>query len=581
MNPISKWLLAISLCVLFLGATVAQSQETCPGEFEPISAADFVSALSPGWNLGNSLDAVEDEGDWNNPPVEEVTFDDIKAAGFKSVRLPVTWAYHFTGSSNTGDSPDWTVNPEWLQRVADVVEMITSRDLYTIVNVHHDSWVWADVTVEGANITMIEEKFYRLWYQIGTKLACVSSRVAFESINEPPGDTEEHATEINKLNGIFLQAINDAGGFNPQRVVNLVGPGQDSIKTSQFFKLPDVNFTNPYAIQFHYYSPYDYVFGAWGKTIWGSDDDKAALDLDFSNIRNNFTDTPLILGEWLPSPVHTETAARWKYFDFLTTTARNYDIANIMWDNGNDLFDRAAHVFRDPTAVDILFQASAGVKNSLPDSTVDINAAEQFSSAYAFHKFGDEVADQTLPFLLNRNVVASIIDGSTELTKGGDYEVAGGNIVLKSAFLSRYFSPTETPGIKTTLTVSFSAGASIQIQLVVWDAPTLESNTSKAVPGADLVVPVTWNGVGKPATMAAFKENGTILVDDWTMWLGPLQQGRTTFNSQWGWDWGRESITITAAAIDLVIAGGQPTTFMIEAYPRVPGNSVNYTLTVE
>ena len=78
------------------------------------------------------------------------------------------------------------MDPAWLQRVSDVVDMITSQGFYTIVNVHHDSWTWADVSAPGANLTMIEEKFYRLWYQIGTKLACKGSQVAFEPINEPP-----------------------------------------------------------------------------------------------------------------------------------------------------------------------------------------------------------------------------------------------------------------------------------------------------------------------------------------------------------------------------------------------------------
>lgn len=104
---------------------------------------------------------------------------------------------------------------------------------------------------------MIEEKFYRLWYQIGTKLACKSSLVAFEPINEIPCEDADDGAEINKLNEIFLQAINDAGGFNSQRVVTLVGGGEDSIKTSQWFKAPS-GFSNPYAIQFHYYSPCEY-----------------------------------------------------------------------------------------------------------------------------------------------------------------------------------------------------------------------------------------------------------------------------------------------------------------------------------
>jgi endoglucanase len=186
----------------------------------------------------------------------------------------VTWAYHFVS-----ESPTWDVDAAWLQRVSDVIDMITTRGFYTIVNVHHDSWIWADVTASGANLTLIEEKFYRLWYQIGTKLACKGSQVAFEPINEPPGTTAEHAAEINKLNDIFLQAISDAGGFNSQRVVTLVGAGEDSIKTSQWFKRPNAKYKNPWAIQYHYYSPYDLIFSAWGKTIWGSDADKVSSDV--------------------------------------------------------------------------------------------------------------------------------------------------------------------------------------------------------------------------------------------------------------------------------------------------------------
>jgi endoglucanase len=193
---------------------------------------------------------VETEGSWNNPPVIATTFDDAKKAGFKGIRLPVTWAYHFTSQS-----PDWTVDPVWLQRVSDVVDMITDRGLYVIVNVHHDSWTWADLTQASTNVSTVEERLGKLWYQIGTKLACKSEKVAFETINEIPGTTAEHGATINRLNNIFLQAINDAGGYNPKRVVTLVGAGEDGLKTIQWFERPDAKFKNPWGIQYHYYSP--------------------------------------------------------------------------------------------------------------------------------------------------------------------------------------------------------------------------------------------------------------------------------------------------------------------------------------
>jgi hypothetical protein len=140
-----------------------------------------------------------------------------------------------------------------------VVDMTITRGFYTIINVHHDASAWADLTQSSTNVTMVEEKMYRLWYQIGTKLACKGSQLAFEPINEIPATTPEHGVIVNRLNNIFLQAINDAGGFNAQRVVTLVGAGEDGAKTSQWFQPPDTKFKNPWGIQYHYYSPCKHI----------------------------------------------------------------------------------------------------------------------------------------------------------------------------------------------------------------------------------------------------------------------------------------------------------------------------------
>jgi endoglucanase len=163
--------------------------------------------------------------------------------------------YLVTWTTKIGPAPAYTVDAKWLDRVATVLDQITSRGLYAIVNVHHDSWEWFDFSAPGADVTKIEAKFSKLWQQIGTKLACTSSLVAFEPINEPKGSTKQHADILNRMNGVFLKAINDAGGYNPQRVVTLVGLGEDSSKTSQWFKKPAGTWKNPWALQYHYYSP--------------------------------------------------------------------------------------------------------------------------------------------------------------------------------------------------------------------------------------------------------------------------------------------------------------------------------------
>ncbi|KAF2970842.1 hypothetical protein GQX73_g2797 [Xylaria multiplex] len=544
----------------------------CTGTFDAISASDYVAAINPGWNLGNTLDATPDEGSWNNPPAQPETFTDIKAAGFKSVRIPVTYADHFVGSS-----PGWEIDADWLQRVSDVVDMALDAGLYVLTNVHHDSWQWADISAAGANLTAIEERMYQTWLQIGEKLGCKSSSVGFETINEPPINTEEQAAELNKVNGIFLEALKASGGFNTQRVVTLVGPSMDSIKTSQWFKAP-TGYDNPWALQYHYYSPYDFIFSAWGKTIL-SDSDIATIESDLENIRANFTGVPLVLGEFDASPLNTEPAARRKYMDVVVRKAKELDTAVMLWDNGLDHFDRKTKQWKDPHALEILFNAVAGVSNSLSSYTTDASATEQSSSAYVFYKAGKDITDQTISISLNGNTLKSITtEEGTELSSPADYTTSQGDITFTSSFLSGHFSTSGSPGSKANLTLTFSAGATAGVNLVQWALPKLGSTSSTAVSGADLRIPISWAGINQPAAVKMLRSDGVYLFDDWTQYLGPLQAAYATFDGQWNWDGG--DLIIRAATVDAVIAAGVATTFTIDFFPRVAGNSLNYTLNV-
>ncbi|KAH0282846.1 glycoside hydrolase [Aureobasidium namibiae CBS 147.97] len=545
----------LSLLTIFL----ARSGVVCNGTSSRVSAQSWVDGINPGWNLGNTLDGIPDEGDWGNPRVVPSTFDDVKKAGFKGVRLPVTWAYHFDT-----EAPDYIVNPSWLQRVSDVVDMVLERDMYVLINVHHDSWTWADVTQASANYTQIEENL-----------------LAYEPINEPPGTTAAHAAELRKLENLFLKAISDAGGFNPERVVTLNGPQENSDLTSQYFIRP-TNITNSWAIQYHYYSPYPFIFSAWGSTIWGSAADKAALEADIANIRYNFTDVPLIIGEWAASPVATEIAARWRYFDFLVRTAAKYNTSTVLWDNGADFLDRANHIWRDQTAIDIYMSALGGEANALPDSTTDPDAMTQFTNADLFVRVGQNVTSQSLPYIipLNTSLVSITGDDNNLLTGGADNSIFGKTIVFSASLLRSYFTFSASPGSIANLTLEFSSGADLTSNLVLWDTPTINSTSSSvaAANGPSISIPVQWKGINKPATVKAVTANGTYLVDDFTKYYGPSQNARTTYNSQWNWD--TNNLIITAAAVNAVKSLGEDVIFTFEFYPRVSGNAVDYTLTV-
>lgn len=267
-----------------------------------------------------------------------------------------------------------------------------------------------------------------------------------------------------------------------------------------------------------------------GKTIWGSDSTKDTLTTEFELIRNNFTDVPLILGEYDASVTNTEPAARWKYFDHLQKVAAQFDIATVLWDNGEDQLDRTTGEWRDPTTLDLVIGTTAETTNSLPDSTEDAAASEQSSSAYIFHRAGTQVTNQALPYIFNGNSLESITDAAgTVLESGSDYSVSGDNIVFSASYLGTKYTASTAPGIIDTLTLEFDGGvASPRIEIVQWDTPVLASKSASAsaVAGSDHSIPITWKGLSKPATVKALTNSGVYLFDDWTQYLGPLEQAR-------------------------------------------------------
>ncbi len=102
----------------------------------PARAMDAVAAMQPSWNLGNTLDAIPDETSWGNPKATRELFRTIRAEGFRSVRIPVTWSAHQSATA------PYTVDDAYMSRVKQVVDWALAEDLYVVLNIHHDSWQW-------------------------------------------------------------------------------------------------------------------------------------------------------------------------------------------------------------------------------------------------------------------------------------------------------------------------------------------------------------------------------------------------------------------------------------------------------
>ena len=121
MKLITKSIAALA-AGLFFALTVACAKPAPPADPGQTpkypEAVEFAMSLGVGWNLGNSFDAHIDgmsgETLWGNPVVTRELFKALKAAGFGSVRIPVTWMGHI------GKAPEYRIEKAWLDRVAEV-----------------------------------------------------------------------------------------------------------------------------------------------------------------------------------------------------------------------------------------------------------------------------------------------------------------------------------------------------------------------------------------------------------------------------------------------------------------------------
>ena len=122
---------------------------------------EFVANMGVGWNLGNTLDSKgNDETAWGNPKATQELINAISEKGFKTLRVPVTWQYHM------GAAPHYTIKKEWFDRVEEVVNYGLNKDMYVIVNIHHDEeWIIPTYAELGKS----KDQLSKVWTQIAKR----------------------------------------------------------------------------------------------------------------------------------------------------------------------------------------------------------------------------------------------------------------------------------------------------------------------------------------------------------------------------------------------------------------------------
>ena len=256
-----------------------------------IGACAINSSLQPGFALGGALDALDENGDasetaWGNPVVTEALFQTVKKAGFKSVRIPVSYLNMI---DDKGDIDD-----VYLDRIQKVVDDALDTGLYVIINMHNDGGEnvpskWIDISLDhdSAEFAKVVAKFSAAWKEIATKFANYNEALIFEDMNEVmlpgkyslnqfTGDELANAyANINELNQVFVDAVRGTGtndgnddrclivpGYNTN--IDITAYGFDNV----LFYMPDDTSKDRLILSVHYYDPSEFTLNENGTNVW-------------------------------------------------------------------------------------------------------------------------------------------------------------------------------------------------------------------------------------------------------------------------------------------------------------------------
>jgi endoglucanase len=187
-----------------------------------------------GVNLGNYFE-VPPGGGWQSP-FELGDLKEMREQGFDHVRIPVGW-HHYTGPG-----PQFAIDPEFYQRVDEVVETALAERLAVMVNIHHFKEMNEDPAGEA-------DRFVAIWRQLAKHYRDKPSPLVFELLNEPHGKA---TAEV--MNGLYARAIGASREVDEERVI-VVGPADwNSAKGLAKLQLPEED--RRLIVTFHCYDPF-------------------------------------------------------------------------------------------------------------------------------------------------------------------------------------------------------------------------------------------------------------------------------------------------------------------------------------
>ncbi|MDD4970324.1 MAG: glycoside hydrolase family 5 protein [Paludibacter sp.] len=326
------------------------------------TAQHIAGKMGVGWNLGNTLEAIGGEAAWGGGHTSQKLIDSVKAAGFNTVRLPVSWFIH-------SDTVTSVIDKEWIARVKEIVDYCFKDDMYVIINMHWDKG-WLENRVNKANQDIVNKRQRAYWTQIANYFKGYDEHLLFAGANEPGVHDSIQMSVLLSYHQTFIDAVRATGGNNSSRTLIFQGPSTDVENTYKLMKtLPKDIIADHLMAEVHYYTPYQFClmendadwgkkFYYWGKgnhsttdaahnATWGEESD---VEKYFGKMKEQFVDKgiPVILGEFgagkrklsSPSDQVLNNASVESYYKCVVKSAVSKGLIPICWDVPGWLFNR-------------------------------------------------------------------------------------------------------------------------------------------------------------------------------------------------------------------------------------------------
>ena len=497
------------------------------------TSADFVANMGMGWNLGNTLDATSDSGKtnvglntetyWGMPTTTQAMIKAVKAAGFKTIRIPVSWHNHITDSS-------YTIDSSWMARVKTIVDWAIDEGMCVIINIHHDNMSVSQLSSNygfalstDSSVQETSKAFLSaVWTQIATTFADYNEALVFEVLNEPRDISGEvwgnewwcnnsQAYDcIKDYEETCITAIRAVEG-NESRYLMVPGYAASASDTTELgcYTMPSdtiaANGTKKLILSGHAYSPYNFAMSDSTDTTFDSEDASSLTSLfDYLNTNYISKGIGVVMGEASASDKNN-TAERVKWAKDYYAKATAIKIPVVLWDNmvtvanGGNIDSGECHGYFNRNDLTWYFPS---IIKAMGSEVYEDYAEKVTINNESDEDNDDDEDDENQLVILSESDTPQVLD----------------NWEYKWEILSSYFNDATDEGYLTFTTSENSTSteySNLKLQAADWtDVFTAGTVTGATVDG-DVLVPTSATGtiIYKPTAdeWSVIKEKGLIV----------------------------------------------------------------------